>query len=284
MDNIVAYEYVERIFQGLGFLSVLLLLYFGSLLFFWYESMRASKNRNAIFDQWFVTSLSMIFWGRLMYLITNWKSFIYSYWFWIPYEKYGENTYLFRAMPWRILQIWDGGFLFIPMYAAFLVVSYLYVVIYKRWRWKEMMYTVVASANLMLGGTLFVYGYFIKSDAVVNYGLFLLFFFFVFWSVRGIFRIIYRKDKVKLEKLFDMLSAVYLVLSAALIGYIFLNQNISTVDRVHVYITIIFSAFMLFIFLKDVKRGEVAPPQPDLSFGGEKTITLNQSIKIKPRR
>ncbi|WKZ31340.1 MAG: hypothetical protein QY318_01020 [Candidatus Dojkabacteria bacterium] len=276
-------EFINKIFQSLGFLTVLLIVYLIALLFFWYESMRANKNRNAIFDQWFVTTIAMILWGRFMFLLTNWKSFIYSYWFWLPYEKYGENIYFFRAMPWRVLQIWDGGFLFIPMYFAFLVINYLYVVIFKKWRWKEMMYTVLASANMMLGGTLFVYGYFIQSNEVVNYGLYLLAFFLLFWSLRGVLRMLYRRDKLKLEKMMDLFSAIYLVLSTILIGYIFLSQDISTVDKVHVYATLAFSAFMLMIFLLDVRRGEVAPPQPDLSMGKDRTITLNQSIKIKPR-
>lgn len=281
--NLADNEIINNLFQQIGFLPVLLILYLVTMTFFWYESMRVNKNRNAILDQWFFTTIAMIFWGRLMYLLTNWSSFVGGYWFWLPYEKYGDEIYFLRAMPWRILQIWDGGFLFIPMYFAFLVINYMYVVMFKKWRWKEMMYAVVASANLMLGGTLFVFGYFIQSGDIINYGIYLLAFFMVFWSIRAVVKGVYRNMKYKMEAVLDFFAAIYLMLTTGLIGYIFLSQDITGIDKAHVYLTIFFSLFMLVMFILDVRRGEVAPPEVDLSYTRDRTITLNQSIKIKPR-
>ena len=125
---------IYEILSQIGFLPMLLIIYMVVMYVFWYNSYKANKDSGSVFDQWFFTTIIMIIWGRVAYIIEFWGYYMKWPWFWLPYEKYGDTVYWFRTLPWRFFAIWDGGFLFIPMFFAFLLLSYFYVVRVKRWR------------------------------------------------------------------------------------------------------------------------------------------------------
>ncbi|MCA9375060.1 hypothetical protein KC622_01875, partial [Candidatus Dojkabacteria bacterium] len=189
------YQSIIQFLQGWGFLPSLGIVYVLSLVLFWYESKHVNKDSNSVFDQWFVATFVMMIWGRVAYVINNWGEFSNWYWFYIPYEKYGDQVYLFRAMPWKLFRFWDGGFLFIPMFLCYLVISYLFVVYYKRWRWREMMIAILGSANFMLALTLILYGIFINDDNIRNYGIFILVLVAAYLIITAILKSLYRKKK-----------------------------------------------------------------------------------------
>ena len=105
-------EYFSIVEQNISFITMLVIIYLVTMVIFWYESKNAQKNTNSIFDMWFFSSIVMIIWGRIGFIITFWDEFNQWNWFWLPYERYGDMMYIFRAMPWRLFKIWDGGFLF----------------------------------------------------------------------------------------------------------------------------------------------------------------------------
>lgn len=270
-------ETLSNILENIGFLPVLALIYMFSLLIFWFESKQVKKDSNSIFDQWFVTTAAMIVWGRVSYIIASWDNFADWYWFWLPYEKYGGDIFLFRAMPWRLFAIWDGGFLFIAMFLSFILFNFLYVIFIKKWRWREMMVVIIVTANFMLSTFLFAYGLFTKTNEATRNGLIILAYTLVFQIMMLILRLVYKRKKDFFIKIGQILIILFTIGNIMLVSYVFLSVNISSIERWHVYAYIVLGVVMLISYLIDIKRNqdklaaEQQSARPD--------ITLNQAIK-----
>ncbi len=270
---------ILKIVEGnIGFIPVLIGVYFISLLMFWYESKSTKKDKNSIFDQWFIVTTLMILWGRITYIITNSDQFFRWNWFYLPYEKYADSIYIFRAMPWRLFAIWDGGFLFIPMFLIYLIISYIYTVVIKRWRWREMMAGVIFSANILLGSTLLMYGAYIGQKDISIRGLILLVASILFEMFLKVIKYIYKENLNSYVNMAQVLLISFTLLETIFLSNTFLSQNISNLDKWHVYGYIGFSLFMIIAYLFDVKRASQ-------NFDAPKNIipkvTLNQAIRVK---
>lgn len=277
MESIV--QTLSEALYEIGFLPILVFVYFLGLLIFWFESKQVKKDSNSIFDQWFITTIISLLFGRLGYIFARWDDFSSWYWFWSPYEKYGDQIYLFRAMPWRIFSIWDGGFLIIAMFLVYTVASYLYAVIFKRWRWKEMMVVILIPANFMLAAFLFVYGLFLKNESVAESGMNILLFVLSFEVLIILLKIVYKKAQEQFLRVAQILSSIFLIGDIILVSYIFLPEEISSIEKYSVYGFIIFGIFMLAGYIYDIKRADPLPKGS--SFDGPKhSITLNQAIKV----
>ncbi len=264
--------------QNIGFIPVLVGIYFISMLMFWYESKRVKKNRNSIFDQWFLITTFMIFWGRVTYVITNWGLFSKWNWFYLPYERYGDQIYVFRAMPWRLLAIWDGGFLFIPMFLAYIVVSYFYAVFIKKWRWREMMVGVLFSSNFLLGSTLFMYGVYIIQRDIAIRGFILVVSSLIFQLFIKLIRRVYKDNINAYVNMAQVLIVVFALLEIWFLTNTFFSQDITMLDRYHVYGFIAFSLYMVIAYLVDVRRES---DDSGVSRSILPKVSLNQAIKVR---
>jgi hypothetical protein len=214
-------------------------------------------------------------------VIGNWSQFSTDF-FILPYEKYGDQIYIFRTMPWKILRIWDGRFYFIPMFIAFLVASYMYVVFYKGWRWREMIYAVFVPANFMLGATLFTFGFFSGGGdgEVVAQGTYIIAFSLLMYLLRIAISFIFNDDLQKKKRGEWFVSGALIIGTVMLHSSIFLNQNITTMERVHIHVLIITGIFMLLALIYDIRKGDTAPP-PKSSKTSKGKINLNQAIKVR---
>jgi hypothetical protein len=270
-------ETLSNTLENIGFLPVLALIYLFSLLIFWFESKQVKKDSNSIFDQWFITTTGMILWGRISYIIASWEGFSNWYWFWLPYEKYGDQIFLFRAMPWRLFAIWDGGFLFIAMFLSFILFNFLYVLFVKKWRWREMMIVIVVTANFMLSTFLFAYGLFTKTNEATRNGLIILLYTVAFQIMISLLKFVYRRKKDAFIRIGQILILLFTIGDIILISYVFLSVNISNIEKWHVYGFVLLGIIMVISYIIDVKRDQNKRPgdqkhsRPD--------ITLNQAIK-----
>ena len=50
-----------------------------------------------------------ILFARLSHVIMHWGVYSSVPFWWSPYERYGDKIYLLRLMPWKLLQVTDGG-------------------------------------------------------------------------------------------------------------------------------------------------------------------------------
>ncbi|MCA9376645.1 hypothetical protein H6763_01860 [Candidatus Nomurabacteria bacterium] len=276
------YNSLSFIPTSISFVPLLGLVYFVGMMIFWWEADLAKKNRNSIFDQWFFSTLLMLVWGRVTYIITSWDQFSQWNWFYLPYERYGEQIYLFRAMPWRLFSIWDGGFLFIPMFLAYLILGYFYTVYIKKWRWREMMGSVLFSANFLLGSALLLYGLYARDSRVTLNGFLVFIFSFVIQVVVHSIKRFYKDRHDPYRRMSRVLVLFYLVLDIWFISYTFLSQPLINMDRYHIYGFVILGCFMAISYILDIRRK--TPTTDDQKTLTPRRISLNQAIRISDKK
>ena len=86
----------------------LMIIFFVGMYVFWKEASRSRKNNSSVFDSFLFSVLFGIIIGRIVYIVLDWNEFSSYTWYWLPYERYGDQIYMFRLLPWRFLRIWDG--------------------------------------------------------------------------------------------------------------------------------------------------------------------------------
>lgn len=141
---------------------------------FWKECNITRKENNSIFDMFFFSSILGLILGRASYIISNWEEFGKYIWYWLPYEKYGDQIFLFRLLPWRFLRVWDWEIQIIVMFVGFVVSATIWTVFVKKWKWSHLYTPIFSSATSMIALSFLLIGLFVNQVGWVNQGLFLL--------------------------------------------------------------------------------------------------------------
>lgn len=141
---------------------------------FWKECSITRKENNSIFDMFFFSSIFGLILGRASYIISNWEEFSKYIWYWLPYEKYGDQIFLFRLLPWRFLRIWDWEIQIIVMFVGFVVSATIWAVFVKKWKWSHLYTPIFSSATSMIALSFLLIGLFVNQIEWVTQGLFLL--------------------------------------------------------------------------------------------------------------
>lgn len=275
-------DFFSVVRDAVPFIAVLLFLYLLSMFMFWFESRSVKKNPNSVFDMWFFMTIVMILWGRVSYIVTNWASFNEWNFFWLPYERYGEALYVFRAMPWRLFRIWDGGFLFIPMLFTYVLTGFLYTVFIKKWRWKDMFPSVLFSSNFLLGTTLFVYGFYLENRDISMDGFLIIIFIAVSQILLNLLKYIYRNNSIAYERISNLYLSIFVIANSAFLYYTFLRQDISQFEIYHVYGYVILVILLLIAYLLDISNPEKRTD--DSSISTTPSVNLNQVVRIRDER
>ncbi|GAB4161442.1 MAG: hypothetical protein Fur003_4810 [Candidatus Dojkabacteria bacterium] len=248
-----------------------------SMYLFWNEARKLEKPANNIFDEWWISLIVTVVWGRVAYIVGNWSLFADSFWQWAPYERYGDQVYLFRAMPWRVLTVWDGGFLFSGMLFAFLLINLFIVIRLKHWRLREMYVPIILTQSFMLGAVFFVYGSILQLTKVTYYGLYMV-------AGVALFKLIYMILKKILKYRFSLLTKggmvltlIYTFLMTWLISASFFTAKLTVVDTLHVYgyIGLILITAIMYLFDINKKYNSMDPSD----FARPVIPTRNQAIK-----
>lgn len=268
----------EFLFQ-LGFLPIVIFVTLIALYFFWVESRRTGKDQNSIFDSYFFGAIFMLIWGRLTYIFTNPVDYEGLIWSYIPYERYPEGLFIFRLLPWRYFRIWDGEFLFTGLFLGFVLGTALFSFIYKRWRWREMMSTIMFSAFTYLGILLTILGFMIEQNNVLYQGVVILSLSLSYFFTAGLVEKVFKVRKNKLwERLNYYLIFLFSILISLYIPSALLKSDINQWDRYNLYIFAAFSVISHIIFIVDVFRKSVKIKTEYRT--RSVTISPNQPIKI----
>lgn len=263
---------------NVSFVLALFVVYILSMFVFWFESRSTYKNPNSVFDMWFFMTIIMILWGRITYIITNWSSFTEWNFFWAPYERYGDSIYIFRAMPWRLFRIWDGGFLFIPMLFVYTLGGFFYTVFVKRWGWRQMFPSVMFSSNFLLGTTLFLYGIYLDVPDITRNGVLILLFIIASQLLLNFMSFIYKQNPKAYSKVSTLFITLFMIANTAFLYFTFVSSEISMIERIHVYAYVILAVFLLLAYLLDVGNPD---KRKDTTAQTLPTVNLNRSVKIK---
>ncbi|HVX92536.1 MAG TPA: hypothetical protein VHA74_00285 [Candidatus Dojkabacteria bacterium] len=212
------------------------------------------KNKNSVFDMFFITSTLMILWGRVMYIVLNLNDYVGLPWSISPYERYTDGVFFFRLLPWRYFALWDGGVLYIPMFVVFVVIATLYALAVKRWRIREILGTIIIPSTFLLSTTFLATGLYSNDITIFTQGLYMVLFVFFYQALQFILSIIWRN---KMDLFFKTYFFISIFANAFITIYLsinLLNSPITSIDRWHMYIFIIWSIIITILFVIDMNK------------------------------
>lgn len=215
----------------------LFIMFFIGLYIFWKEAVRSRKNNSSVFDAFIVSIIVGVFIGRVVYIILNWSDFSSYIWYWLPYERYGDQIYLFRLLPWRFFQFWDGQIDILYTFLGVLLSQTLIVVFRKKWRWSEMFSAMYLSNWVMIALTYLFVGVQSKIDTWIKYGVWMFIPFVLFLLLQGILVNMY-KDKRK-EVVRMILHNIFALVAVAIISYVYFSSSPQIVTIVGIVILLV---------------------------------------------
>ena len=215
----------------------LFIMFFIGLYIFWKEAVRSRKNNSSVFDAFIVSIIVGVFIGRVVYIILNWSDFSSYIWYWLPYERYGDQIYLFRLLPWRFFQFWDGQIDILYTFLGVLLSQTLIVVFRKKWRWSEMFSAMYLSNWVMIALTYLFVGVQGKNDIWIKHGIWILIPFVLFLLLQGILVNMY-KDKRK-EVVRMILHNIFALVAVAIISYVYFSSSPQIVTIVGIVILVV---------------------------------------------
>jgi len=240
----------------------------------WRGAMETRKDRSSIFDLFIISIFVGLLAGRIIYVISNWQDFSGYIWYWIPYERYGTEVYWFRLLPWRFLNIFDGGLNILVMFVGYLFTASFWSSLVKKWKWNHMFPTIFFSGEVMLSVSFLLIGLSSGNATWIYEGLILSVFPLV--SVLLI-RYVNKIQKPKQEKNIYIIANVLLILLACgVIGYVYLTGDINQSEKIAIFALLGWALVGLYIFIKDSRRANVVIEKVSSVRG----IDINQPIKL----
>lgn len=215
----------------------LFVIFFIGLYVFWKEAVRSRKNNSSVFDIFIVSIIIGLFIGRVMYIILNWSDFSSYTWYWLPYERYGDQVYLFRLLPWRFFQFWDGQLDILYTFLGVLLSQTLIVIFRKKWRWCELFSAMYLSNWGMIALTYLFVGVQSKNDIWIKHGVWILIPFVLFIILQCIFMNIYtgkRKDATRI-----LLQNIFALIAVAIISFVYFSSSPQIVTIVGIVILLV---------------------------------------------
>lgn len=216
-------------------LAVIVLI---GLYIFWKECSRSRKNNSSVFDVY----LFSVFWGLAFARIANILSHLSEYfdniWYWLPYEKYGDQIYLFRLLPWRFLRIWDGELDLLYLFVGMILIQTLWTTVRKKWKWSDLFPAIFLSNWAMIGLAFLLLGIQWGNDLWSNQGLMLFVPLLVFLVLQII--LVDTQRGFRVEKMRLVLQVAFSVVSMIIILYIYFTlPQVKVVTTIGVLIWIL---------------------------------------------
>mgnify|MGYP006991940301 CR=1 FL=1 len=279
MENILSL--LSNIVKDIPPIVFFFITFFIGIFVYWRACVETRKNRSSIFDTFLISVFLSVIVSRISYIILNWDSFSRYIWYWLPYEKYGNEIYLFRLLPWRFFGIWDGGIVLISLFISFILITTLLVIFYKKWRWKQMFFPIYLSALSMLSFSFVSIGIEQNNISWILQGVLILFFLIL---VSIVYNLLNKKiSKIKKKKsLFSWIGIISVLISSAYVMYIYLSIEISMLERINIYIFVTWVIISCVFFLVDLQRANVSIEKFS-SVSSISVIDINQPIKL-PRK
>lgn len=275
MENIIT-EKVVGFFSSFSPAGIFLIIFFVGLILFWRGSVESRKERSSIFDMFFLSSFFSLLIARIVYIVENWNQFSGYIWYWLPYERYGDNVYFFRLLPWRFFNIFDGGIEIFVMFVAFILVGTFAVLVVKKWRWKDMFYVIFFSAEVMLAMAFLFSGLSSGNMEWVSQSGVLLIPVLLIFLIDWIFR-----KRGELGRIPLAIFVIFLInITTAYILYIYLGENSTVADIVSSGILLIWAIVGTIFRIKDERKSNLTIESVS-SVRTVSPIDINQPIRVK---
>lgn len=272
-------EAIKNIISAVGFLPVIVVVSIIGLYIFWSESKKMGKNQNSIFDGFFLSALVSVIWGRVTFILANPGNYVGLPWSIVPYERYPDGFYVFRLLPWRYIRIWDGEFMFTGLFIGFILFAFIYAILIKKWRWREMISSILASSSSSLGLLLLIFGFVTKTRFLLVQGIVIICIIVAYFILSYVLGKILQKNNGKLwEKLNYILIGVFTLSVSSYTTFSILTSEITPWDRVNIQIFVGFSVLSFILFIIDVFRSSAVIKTTYST--RSVSISTNQPVKI----
>jgi len=273
-------DILEKIQQILNSVSPLILFVIVLLLgmyVFWSGSMETRKNISSVYDIFVTSFLGGLVVGRICYIIINWEQFSSFIWYWLPYEKYGEEIYLFRLLPWRFMRIWDWRIDILSMFVAFILIATFWVVIVKKWKWSHMFTTIFFTAEGMLAISFILLGASTANQEWLTQGIVMVLLPLVlFFLKNSVKKAIVGKKEIKTLMLLDIF---FITLTTAYVTYTYFIADINNTEKTSIITFAVWSLLGIIFYMKETKQADITIEKVS-SIRTVSHLDINQPIKL----
>ena len=239
--------------------------------------MGTRKNNSSVFDTFIMSTLFGVIVGRISFILNNSSSFMSQIWYWLPYEKYGNEIHLFRVLPWRFLRVWDWGIDIFLMLVGFLIMASIWSLIVKKWKWSHVFTTIFFTVQVMLGIAFLMLGGSSANEQWIVQGSLMLLIPLVLLFLKNSTRVINKKKKF--DKASLVLDVFFILLSTVYISHTYLTTNITDIERGGVIFFILWSVVGTYFYIRDSKKDYVTIEKVS-SVREISPIEMNHPIKL----
>ncbi len=268
---------LEKILLGINPLILFLLVVFIGLFVFWRGCISTRKNNSSIFDTFLLSLFSGVIFGRISFIINNSASYISKIWYWLPYEKYGDEIYLFRLLPWRFFRVWDWGIDIFSMSIGFLIMTSVWSLFVKKWKWSDIFTTIFFTVQVMLGIAFLILGGSSSNESWMLEGLLMLLMPLILLFLKNSTKVINKKKKF--DKAAMILDIFFILLSTLYISHTYLTMDISKIERGGVIFFILWAVLGTFFYILDSRKDYVTIEKVS-SVREISPIEMNHPIKL----
>lgn len=235
--------------------------------------METRKDRSSTFDLFIVSIFLGFLVGRIVYILSNYQDFAGYIWYWLPYEKYGDQVFWVRLLPWRFLNIFDGGLNILAMFVVYLLSASFWSSRVKKWRWGQMFPTIYFSGETMLAFSFILLGLNGANGTwVLQGGLLLIFPIIAIFFINFVNRI----QKPILEKrIYLLVNVILSCLSASIVGYIYVTGGLDIYEQISMYLFFAWTFFGVILFVRDLRKANVVIEK----VSSVREIGINHSFK-----
>ena len=270
-------EKIQQILNGISPLILFAIVVLLGMYVFWSGSMETRKDMSSVYDIFIVSILGGLIVGRICYIIMNWEQFSSFIWYWLPYERYGDEIYLFRLLPWRFMRIWDWGIDILSMFVAFLLIATFLVLIMKKWKWSHMFTTIFFTAESMLAVSFILLGASTVNQEWLTQGVVMvllpLVLFFLKNSVKK--AIVGKKE----HKILMILDIFFILLTTTYVTYTYFVADINSIEKASVITFAFWSLLGIIFYIKETKQADITIERVS-SVRTVSRLDINQPIKL----
>jgi len=270
-------ENLEKILSGINPLILFIFVLVIGMYVFWKGCSETRKNNSSIFDTFFISTIFGIVLGRVSHIINNWSEFMSFIWYWLPYEKYGNEIFFFRVLPWRFLKVWDWGIDILNMFLGFLIMASIWTIFVKKWKWSHLFTTIFFTVQVMLGLAFLLLGGATRNNSWIIQGVIMVLIPLVMLFLKNSTKAIMmgkREGKVLL-----VLEVFFVLVSTLYISYTYLSADISDIEKGGIVLFSIWSILGLIFHIRDSKKDYVVIEKVS-SVRVVSPVDINQPIKL----
>jgi len=222
---------------------------------FWKGCSVTRKENNSIFDMFFFSSIAGLFFGRLAFILSNWSEFNQYIWYWLPYEKYGDQIFLFRLLPWRFFRIWDWEIELIVMFVGFIVFATIWTVAVKKWKWSHLYTPIFTTATTMISLSFLLIGLYVNKVEWSTQGFLILVPLLLLVILQKIIRdrIIGRKEM----RILAITEIIFLAIPTIYLVFNYFSVEATTFERASVVVLLVWFVFGSFVYIAETNKANV---------------------------